>query len=308
MKMNREHLIKKWLADELTDAEDQAFQDLDDYNTHLRILEGAQAFKANEVSNLVDFDVVLENIRNSKTTKVRNIREYYVPFLKIAASIMIIVGMFSMFFLPINASVTTGIGQQKVLELPDDSEVQLNAKSNIFYSKRQWKEKRLVNLDGEAFFRVSKGSKFDVVTQSGKISVLGTQFNVKSREDYFEVMCVEGLVAVQIMGKPAINLKAGNSVKIINGNVYLEENLLHGPSWMDNQSTFRSVPFGDVLMEFKRQYPVTFDTHNIDVNRIFTGGFVHNSLPDALKSITLPLDLNYRIDQSSHITFQKRKE
>jgi Fe2+-dicitrate sensor, membrane component len=65
--------------------------------------------------------------------------------------------------------------------------VNLNSSSQLSYSKNKWDSKREVTLNGEAFFKVSKGSTFDVITLNGKVSVLGTQFNVKQRENYFEV-------------------------------------------------------------------------------------------------------------------------
>ncbi|WP_025742532.1 FecR family protein [Aquimarina pacifica] len=305
--MDREYLIKKWLSEELTEEENQAFMALDEYDTHLSVLEGAQAFKASEVSGDIDFEAILKDVQKSKLSKVRRIRDYN-PLLKIAASVIVVVGLLSLFFLPLDTVVRTGIGEKATIELPDASEVEINSKSFIRYSKKKWKKDRVVNLTGEAFFKVSKGSKFDVVTQFGKISVLGTQFNVKSREDYFEVACLEGLVLVAQVNQPDINLKAGNAIKIVKGQVYFEENSQSSLNWMNNVSTFKSEPFGEVLKELERQYEVTFALDNIDVNRIFTGGFVHNNLQDALKSITLPLDLNFRVDESNHITFHKRKK
>ena len=49
--------------------------------------------------------------------------------------------------------------------------------------ENKWKNERSVNLDGEGFFKVAKGSKFDVETSAGTVSVVGTQFNVKNRKD-----------------------------------------------------------------------------------------------------------------------------
>jgi len=49
-----------------------------------------------------------------------------------------------------------------------------------------------------------------------------------------------------------------------------------------------------------------FSTVNVDTSRIFTGGFVHTNLEDGLKSITLPLDLAYKIESENKITLSKK--
>jgi ferric-dicitrate binding protein FerR (iron transport regulator) len=305
--MDKEYLIKKWLNDELTDQERDAFEKLEDYNSHVKILETAQQFKASEVSEGSDLDSFYSKYRNKKQPKVKSIG-WYNPLFKIAATVAVILGITSLFFLSKDTHVNTSIGEKTTIILPDASEVILNSKSSIQYNKNKWNKTRTVSLDGEALFKVSKGNRFDVVTPSGIITVLGTQFNVKSRKDYFEVTCLEGLVSLTHNEKFTRNIPAGSSFKIVNGTIVFEKNSDSFPSWVSNISSFKSVPFEEVIREFERQYDVTFSIDNIDAQRVFTGGFIHNNLQDGLKSITLPLDLNYTIDTSNHITFQKLKE
>ena len=71
-----------------------------------------------------------------------------------------------------------------------------SAGSELNYNASKWGEKRELELKGEAFFDVEKGKRFDVNTELGKISVLGTEFNVLSRDSIFKVSCYEGLVQV----------------------------------------------------------------------------------------------------------------
>lgn len=305
--MDKEYLIKKWLSDELSEEERRAFENLEDYDSHIKILEGAKKFKASEVIEINDLETFYARIHDRNQSKVKNIG-WYNPLLKIAATIVVILGIASFFFLSKDTLVNTSIGEKTNIKLPDASEVILNSKSSIRYNEKKWDNKRSVSLDGEALFKVSKGSRFDVVTSFGVVTVLGTQFNVKSRDGYFEVNCLEGLVSLVRNENFTRNIPAGSSFKIVNDNVTFEKNSNSFPSWVSNTSSFKSVPFGEVIKEFERQYDVTFSIDNIDAQRIFTGGFVHNNLQDGLKSITLPLDLNYSIDTSNHITFQKIKE
>ena len=44
--MNNEELLNRWLANELTDAEKEAFEKLEDYELNKKIIEGALYFKA----------------------------------------------------------------------------------------------------------------------------------------------------------------------------------------------------------------------------------------------------------------------
>ena len=65
------------------------------------------------------------------------------------------------------------------------------------------------------------------------------------------------------------------------------------PSWIEHTSTFKSIPYEEVLEEFERQYEVTIKDLDIDKTQKFTGSFTHNDIEIALKSITLPLQLKY---------------
>ncbi|MHA7058162.1 FecR family protein [Aquimarina sp. M1] len=303
--MDREYLIKKWLSDELTDTELEAFKKLDDYKMHTKILEGAQYFKASDVSEIEGIDEMYARMYHADKV-VSEKTNWYIPLLKITAAIVVLLGV-SFFFFSNNAATYKTLASQKLtIELPDASEVILNATSEIVFDEKTWNDKREVNLDGEAFFKVEKGSAFDVITKDGKITVLGTQFNVKNRENYFEVKCFEGLVKVESKEYDH-NLPAGSTLRIIDGKITFETVNLNRPQWLSNISSFKSVPFYEVIKEFERQYNVSIMFEDIDTNRLFTGGFVHNDMEDGLKSITLPLDLTYNIDTSDRIILRNKE-
>ena len=67
---------------------------------------------------------------------------------------------------------------------------------------------------------------------------------------------------------------------------------------MLQERAFESVPFLEVINEFERQYNVTITTKNVDGDQLFTGRFVHSNISLALKSISIPLDLTYVIDET----------
>ena len=76
--------------------------------------------------------------------------------------------------------------------------MKLNELSQLEYNASKWDENRSLELKGEAFFDVEKGKRFDVTTEFGNVSVLGTEFNVLSRDSIFKVSCYEGLGASRL--------------------------------------------------------------------------------------------------------------
>lgn len=301
--MQKEVLIQKWLDGELNDAENNAFKELPEYESYIKLSNAAKFFKDTSYNVDVEFNKLNSVINQRKKTKQKN--NWIKPLLRIAA--IFIIGL-TVYFLPFYGDETTvsaSASNIASVELPDNSSVKLNAESSIQYKKRNWNTNREVNLVGEAYFKVSKGSQFDVVTWMGKVSVLGTQFNVKQRVNYFEVTCYEGLVRVSFKGKE-IKLPAGKTIKVINGKMTEGKTKDTVPSWASkNISSFKSVPYGEVIKEFERQYNIVIETNNIDKEQLFTGSFTNSDKELALKSITLPLQLKYNKENSKKIILTK---
>lgn len=297
--MDKDYLIKKWLVGDLTDAEKEDFEKLDDHDLNLEILENAKHFKASHFSSVKTYDEFKRDLKNKRIPVIK-LNSYKVLF-RIAAVLVISLSVYFAFFFNNLTTVETLASNKISFELPDASSVILNAESKAQYSKSKWSDKREVSLDGEAFFKVAKGSKFDVLTTAGIVSVVGTQFNVKNRGNYFEVICFEGIVNVNSQGNTQ-QLTKGITYRILNSAIEIDSTYHSQPEWIDNRSSFKSVPLYVMLDEFERQYDVTIITQNINKERIITGGFVHNNLEQALITITAPFNLAYKQDQSTIIT------
>ena len=286
--MNRDDLIQKWLDNDLNANEIEAFKQLEDYDALVKLNQGLKAFKAPDYKPSEALDPVLHAIKSPK-----KITQNWLPIaLRVAAVFVICFGVYY-YSTTLDTTITTLASQKDTIELPDASSVDLNAGSNLVYNKKDWKHNREVQLDGEAFFKVAKGSTFNVKTTTGTVTVFGTQFNVKQRQNYFEVICYEGLVGVTYNSQ-LTKLKAGDSFLIMDGKIIAtekENNTL--PSWLNNESYFKSLPYKEVIAEFERQYNLEVNTQNIDTDQLFTGSFSHNNLDIALKSITLPLQITY---------------
>ncbi|NNC69437.1 MAG: DUF4974 domain-containing protein [Flavobacteriaceae bacterium] len=304
--MNQDDLIKKWLNNDLTTSESKDFEKLEDYELNKKIIEEAQGFKASHFSTVSSFDEFKSKhiLKSEKKKSVFRLDQYKAVY-RIAAMLVVALGIYFAFFNSNLTSVKTLSAERTTFELPDASTVTLNAASLITYNKKKWDKKRALNLDGEAYFKVAKGAKFDVTTEQGVVSVLGTQFTVKQRDDFFEVKCFEGIVRVAANTTEHI-LTQGNTFRILNGEQTLATVEKDSPEWIHNITNFESVPLSEVLNELERQYTIVISAEGIDVNRIFTGGFSHTDIDEALRSITIPLSLSYKKEGKNIIIYNSK--
>jgi ferric-dicitrate binding protein FerR (iron transport regulator) len=286
--MKRKELIKKWLDNNLSTEEQKAFEQLGDYAELIKMDGTLKNFKAPQFSVDETFETLQSKLKSNSTKTSPWLKH----LLKLAA--VLAIGFFINYYTStIDTKVDTRIAQKTSIKLPDDSKVKLNANSSIVFNENDWKENRALKLQGEAFFKVAKGKKFDVITDDGVISVLGTKFNVKQRKNYFEVICYEGLVAV-IRNEKTVKLKPGYTFQIIDGKLLAnEKENTTQPSWLRGESSFKSIPLKYVISEFENQYNLQIDSSNIDTSRLFTGSFTHKNLDLALQSVTIPLNLSY---------------
>ena len=286
--------LAKWLNDELTDAELAEFKKSEAYETYQKIKESASQLESPEF----DVDKAWQSIEQYKTKEETKVFIFspFKKFLRVAAVIAVLLAGSFFYLNTLNESFTTDYAENKSITLPDASEVILNAESELAFSEKKWDKNRNVNLKGEAYFKVAKGKKFTVKTTQGLVTVLGTQFNVETRKNYFEVTCFEGLVSVTINGKET-KLPAGNSILTIDGNTAMMKATVNGvPSWLSKESSFKSIPLHYVMDELERQYNIEVVTEGIDTAQLFTGTFSNDNLELALKSISVPLQIKFNLD------------
>lgn len=282
--------LAQWLAGELSDAELETLVSESDYKSFLKLKKGLNVYEALEASTEPSFEKIQEKIALKKG-KVRRLNSN--PwFIGIAASIVLFLGLFSILGNDV-VTIETNFGEQKTIALLDGSEVIINSKSTLTYNEDDWKENRTLTLDGEAYFKVKKGSTFTVETANGKVQVLGTQFNVNTVEDLFEVVCFEGKVSVQTNDESFI-LRPTNSVRRINGNTIEQWNVTNiNPSWIHGESSFKSVPIKYVISALESQYNIQIHSNAIDENILYTGSFTHKNLNTALKTVFKSLQIQY---------------
>ena len=302
--MDKDYLLKKWLNNDLNAAEAKAFAEKDDFEFNQQIINDAKLFKASQFSTVGDYNDFKRNTSGkSNRIDMRSLNS----ILRIAAVLVIGIGIYFAFFNTSTMQFETIAGEKIEFSLPDQSLVSLNALSSIEFNKKNWSDDRSLELKGEAYFKVAKGSVFNVQTADGEVTVLGTQFTVKQRQDYFEVKCFEGVVQVTSIGNEII-LNAGESFRMINDNSENRSVDLKEPEWLNNKSMFQAVPLFEVLAEMERQYDIQITIDNMDTNRLFTGGFMHDNLNNALISITQPMNLSFEIITSNQVKINGEKK
>lgn len=287
---NKEYFLAKWLEGKLTDHELKQLVSSKDYQLYLNLRIGISNFELLEQPLNSSLKKIKNRIFNKR--KATTIKINYKWALSIAASLAIIFGLF--FLMPsTEISHSTAFGQQKVIELPDGSLVTMNSKSTIEFNPDSWQSSRILNLSGEAYFKVKKGSQFTVNTSNGDIVVLGTEFNVNTSHNFFEVICYEGKVKVEKNLKAYI-LTPGKIIRKFNENK-LEEYLTNKnfPDWTTGESTFVSVPLEFVIKSIEKQYNLTVISDQVDITRVYTGSYTHNDLDLALASVFKTMNIKY---------------
>ncbi|WP_369999571.1 FecR family protein [Winogradskyella sp.] len=293
--MNKDNDILKWFNGEISTEEIKTMYPNEDFSQ----LEKASFYSKQFEVPRIDAQKALADFktRSFKKDEPKVIPLNYKTFLRVAA--VLVVMLTSSYFLFFNAtkSYSTDIAETTTFNLPDDSEVILNAKSQLSFNKKDWKQDRTLTLDGEAFFKVTKGEKFTVNTDAGSIQVLGTQFNVKERVNYFEVKCYEGSVSVSYNSTASV-LKPGKSIRVVNGEVSsVEDFTAQNPAWLNKESSFTNVPLWQVIDELQLQYDIKITVaKDVNTSELFSGSFTHSNKNVALQAVTIPLKLSYKIN------------
>ena len=187
-------------------------------------------------------------------------------------------------------------GEQNIYELPDGSVATLNAQSSISYEPGEWSSARRVELSGEAFFEVKKGTPFLVKTPYGDVQVLGTSFNVDARKDHFSVACFTGSVRVVAASRSQV-LSPGERV-FVSDNV-LKMGVFEGDkeaAWREGMHYFEASPVKMVFAELERQFEVKIKWPGELANREYTGFFKSGDLNAALEAVCWPMNLKFEVD------------
>ncbi len=297
--------LARWISGELTPEEFANFKASEDYLLFEKINNTTQNLETPAYDKQGLFYKLQQENAQVYRAKTKVLRLVPGWAYAVAASVIIVFGVF--YFMNSATHYETQFSEQLAITLPDYSKVQLNANSQLEFKSRQWETNREVQLIGEAFFDVEKGMSFKVMTNEGIIEVLGTEFNVTVRDDYFEVRCFEG--KVKVVSDTAIEaiLSQGEAFRMVNDNSEEWNFSQIEPSWLQGESTFRNTPLSQVIISLQDQFEITFDRSNIDINKRYTGSFSHTDLKLALKTVFAPMEISYNANNENIIVLTNYK-
>ena len=249
----KDDFLGRWLNGTLSHEEKEAFERSEEFAVYQKIAEESSKFNVAEYDRESHLEKIKQKVQRSSHSIIRRLA----PVFATAAAVLIFL---TFYFMADNQHVlTTSFGQISEKVMPDNTRVTLNANSRIAYQTKDWEEERLIRLEGEAFFDVNKGAPFIVETDLGQIEVLGTQFNVYTRDDLFEVICYEGKVRVK-GSEDEVYLTVGQSYREVSGEV---ENLGNiesaSPTWLNGDISFENAPINHVLMALSDHYELIFE-------------------------------------------------
>jgi ferric-dicitrate binding protein FerR (iron transport regulator) len=211
-----------------------------------------------------------------------------------AACILVLLGgaMLLVRLLPVRQEqLAAGYGQQLSQELPDGSEVMMNANSRLHYS-RNWQEgvDREVWLDGEAFFHVRKTpmkSRFIVHTDRFDIVVTGTKFNVVNRNGKDNVLLQQGSVTIHPGTGEDLHMVPGDYVEWDGARLrkmsVRTDSLM---AWQQHQLIFDKTPLRQVATIIEEQYGVKVKLADPSIGDSTISGILRNdNLPVLLQAL-----------------------
>ena len=198
-------------------------------------------------------------------------------------------------------TLSTAKGETYKINLPDGTQVWLNAASSLKYPTRFEKD-RLVELTGEAYFEVTHNPKmpFKVKSNYQITEDIGTAFNINtySDENAAVTTLVEGAIKVnQTLLKPGQAASLGTSGKITVSETDTEE----ATAWKNGKFNFKDADIQTVMRQFARWYDVEVEYEGEKPNTSINGEVYRNvNASQALKILTY-LNIHFRIENKKII-------
>lgn len=153
-------------------------------------------------------------------------------------------------------------GKSYHLVLDDNTEVWLNADSKLLYPNHFADNERIVELDGEAYFKVAKDAKRPFIVKSKYLTtkVLGTEFNFRAYNNNVGVTLVEGRVAVQQNEGKETVLTPGQNATIVGDELQISDvDVRKFTSWVDGYFYFDEAKLEDIMKELGRWYNINIE-------------------------------------------------
>jgi transmembrane sensor len=160
----------------------------------------------------------------------------------------------------VNATYTTGRGDQRSAELTDGTRIKLDATTRLSVSFDPF-TRRIHMVNGEAEFDIGKDWRpFRLDAQKIQVLDRGTRFTVRERGGLVRVVLIQGQVELRDAGAGRLlaRLTPGQQATASGGEgVSIERaDLFAALAWKDRRLVFRNVSLAAALEEVRARTPV----------------------------------------------------
>lgn len=200
-------------------------------------------------------------------------------------------------------------GGEYNLTLSDGTKIWLNSNSKLKYPTKFSGKERLVELEGEAYFDVSKNKDFPFVVKMNdfQIKVLGTSFNVNAYNDEKEIVTtlVEGRVEVKDQLRNQKEILLPNDQFCINKHngdfkkTHVDTEIY--TAWKNGRLVFQNERLENIMIRLSRWYNVeVFFLNNESKDVRFTGDLArYEDFNNVLEMIELTDKVKFSIKNRS---------
>lgn len=204
--------------------------------------------------------------------------------------------------------ISVPIGQQLNITLTDGTNIWLNSNTTLKYPALFTGKERIVELDGEGYFKVAKNANmpFKVKTAKGEIEVLGTTFNVESysAEHNFNTALLEGAVKITHENQQYY-LIPGQEAKIDGNGTFLVSSINDYDAfrWTEGIISLKNDTFNDIMKKFEKYYGIDIAIERTDLDTLAYSGkfYLSDGIEYALKVLQHDIPFKYIRDQENHI-------
>lgn len=170
------------------------------------------------------------------------------------------------------------------LELSDGTVVTLNANSRLKFPVNFANEERVVELNGEAYFKVSKSSRpFIVKMGESMVQVYGTEFNINmNKQGMVQTVLVEGSIGFKSIKNEEVILKPNQMVTLYSnaGNLTVAEvDVRKYLGWRNALFFYEQEPLLTLLDDMASWYGVDFRIANPSIKDIDVTLTIRREIP-----------------------------
>ena len=194
-------------------------------------------------------------------------------------------------------------GGENTVVLADGTRVHLNAGSKLIYPAQFAGKHRMVILEGEAYFEVTKDEEhpFVVRTHLGEVTVLGTAFNLNAYRDasVCYTTLVHGKVSFSTPEDKTITLLPGEQAVISASELSKRSvNVDEYVGWVNGVYSFNNRTLGEIMQTFERWYDIQVYYETPDLRDIAYSGSVerYRAINTFLDALELTGDIYYKIN------------